>query len=98
MELALNLNSDGSLCRSCDRPNQMHQVVRKIFMDQKADSVEMSLQWVCVVQISQTWVTQLQLEMLAAPAQSALLVSRSASQVRSRCYASGPQFGVRVRL
>ena len=27
------------------------------------------------------WVTQLQLEMLAAPAQSALLVSRSASKV-----------------
>ena len=32
-------------------------------------------------QVNQTWVTQLQLEMLAAPAQSALLVSRSASKV-----------------
>ena len=49
------------------------------------------------MQISQTWVTQLQLEMLAAPAQSALLVSRSASQVRSRCYASGSQSGVKDR-
>ena len=50
------------------------------------------------MQISQTWVTQLQLEMLAAPAQSALLVSRSASQVRSRCYAFGSQSGVRFGL
>ena len=50
------------------------------------------------MQISQTWVTQLQLEMLAAPAQSALLVSRSASQVRSKCYASGSQSGGKDRL
>lgn len=35
----------------------------------------------CPAQVNQTWVTQLQLEMLAAPAQSALLVSRSASKV-----------------
>ncbi len=35
------------------------------------------------VQVNQTWVTQLQLEMLAAPAQSALLISRSASKVSS---------------
>lgn len=34
-----------------------------------------------LVQVNQLWVTQLQLEMLAAPAQSALLVSRSASKV-----------------
>ena len=36
---------------------------------------------VIVVQVNQTWVTQLQLEMLATPAQSALLISRSASKV-----------------
>ena len=35
------------------------------------------------LQVNQMWVTQLQLEMLAAPAQSALLVSRSASKVSS---------------
>lgn len=35
----------------------------------------------CTVQIARNWVAQLQLEMLAAPADSALLVSRSASKV-----------------
>ncbi len=35
----------------------------------------------CTVQVARNWVAQLQLEMLAAPADSALLVSRSASKV-----------------
>lgn len=36
---------------------------------------------VIALQVARNWVAQLQLEMLAAPADSALLVSRSASKV-----------------